>query len=293
MLPLRLLHETGKGQYGTAIRIALGIWGVAAIALAVSVAARGISDLAVAIALVGLLTMGLMLVAIAARAMGRLADILASISLQAALARKGWQPEAFFTDGAAATPPLSLLLLKCLEFCKPRKVLELGSGQSSKLLALYHRDTPGVEVTTFEHDKEFAELMRTAVTHQGRVHNYCWAPLVPTEFSVANGVRISTEWYDRNVTTLAGPFDLVLVDGPDDINATYGRAGVLTVIPEALASTFVVIFDDADRYGIAKTTELFGDLLRKSGRSFIYFEVHGIKTHAVFCSNTYRFLRST
>ena len=192
MRPSRWLHQFGKGQYATASRIALGIWCVAAISLAASIAVTAILNIAFAAAFLGLLTVSVILVSIATRGLGRLAEVSAAVSLQATLIRKGWHPDSFFTDGAAATPTLCLLLVKCLEFCKPKRILEIGSGQSSKLLALYHREARDVDVTTLEQDQKFAEFLRESLTHRYRIHNYCWAPLVPTQFSVAYGVQVST-----------------------------------------------------------------------------------------------------
>jgi hypothetical protein len=70
----------------------------------------------------------------------KLNDTHYAISLEAELRRAGYDPVNFFTDGGAANPSLQLLHLKILRFCRPQRILELGSGQTTKLLSCYARE---------------------------------------------------------------------------------------------------------------------------------------------------------
>jgi predicted O-methyltransferase YrrM len=286
----RRVHAIQKGLYGPAVTASLLLTAVTAL---IGGAALVSAPLRPAATVIGL-TIAALLVTIAvfigSRIIGRLDDLAASVSLNASLARMRWEPEAFFTDQAAATPSLQLLLLKCLQFCRPTRILELGSGQTSKLLGFYYRDTPGVQVTTFEENEEYARMMTEVLTRQGALHDYRWSPLRPTTFRVGD-VSVTTLWYEA-AKVPTEPYDLILVDGPSEANDHYARSGFLSWMPDALAPKFIVIFDDADMYGSAMTMRLFRTMLESANREFHYFEVHGIKTHGVFCSSEFRFLRS-
>src|SRR5687768_6804653 len=124
-----------KGHYGTWL-------GIAAAGAVITISALGIGllmprwrSVAALVALGDLAVTVLIIVALVARSNGQLLDLAANVSLQAHLARAQFTATDFFVDGAAASPTLQLVLVKVLNLCRPTTVLELGSGQTTKLLA--------------------------------------------------------------------------------------------------------------------------------------------------------------
>lgn len=227
------------------------------------------------------------------RASAKLNDLHYELSLHANMRAKRYRIEDLYFDGAAANPSLMLLLWKCLHMCHPRSVLELGSGQTTKLLGLYYRDHPGVEVLTLEQDGRWVEILRTATTHDGRCHDYCHAPLKPTSFvNLGAQTKIETDWYSVNGKLAGRTFDLILVDGPNGSNR-YSRSGVLEWVPQILADSFVVIFDDAERYGEIMTIEAFEKTLQARHVPYVGFDVNGVTRQYVFCSPAFSFLKYT
>jgi hypothetical protein len=195
--------------------------------------------------------------------LGRFNDINALVSLHFTLQRLDWNPPAFFTDGAAGSPTLQLALLKYLLLTHPTTVLELGSGQTSKLLSCYQRDHPDAYVLTLEEDHAFAEVMRPYITHE-----YRSAPLNP--------------WYDvpRN-----RPFDLVLVDGPSDLTK---RVGIANCLPRILSPSFVLLLDDTEHRTMRPTLTACDRALRDTPHR--RFQIEGWKQQTVYCSAQHRFL---
>ena len=195
------------------------------------------------------------------RTLGRLNDLNALVSLHFTLIRLGWSPPAFFTDGAAANPTLQLMLLKALLFTAPQSILELGSGQSTKILSCYHRDNPGSYILTLEEDEGFAKVMRPLVSHDYRHVSF-------------------SRWYDVELTR---QFDLILVDGPSDVPK---RMGLLDHLPRILAPSFILVIDDTDQRATVPMVRSCGRLLPPH----ISFRVRGWKEQTVFCSPDHRFL---
>ncbi len=227
------------------------------------------------------------------RLRGKLNDVHCAISLESSLLRAGYRVADLFTDGAAATPSLQLHSLKILLFCRPKNVLELGSGQSTKLLSEYARQHPDAYVLTLEQDNTWVERLAGQVTH-----DYRHVPLERKDF-VCRGSRLNlaTDWYQDLPELHRVKFDYILVDGPDPgtlgtAHTGYARSGILQYMPEILAESFVVVFDDAERYGEIMTTAALEAILRACKVRYVRFTIHGTKDQVVFCSPDRSFLRS-
>jgi hypothetical protein len=89
----------------------------------------------------------------------------------------------------------------------------------------------------------------------------------------------------------------LLVDGPDHGGpgtqfVDYARSGILQYMPDLLAPKFIVVFDDAERYGETMTINALDALLRATDIPFVRFARHGMKSQVAFCSPEFAFLRS-
>ena len=137
----------------------------------------------------GLAGLGFGVVWLHLRIVERLNDVTALVSLNATLRRLNWNPPAFFTDGAAASPTLQHTLLKSLLLTTPDSILELGSGQSTKLLSLYRGDHPECYVLTLEESEAWAGQMSKLISH-----DYRFSPVTTKQIQLS-GRSVSTEWY--------------------------------------------------------------------------------------------------
>jgi glycosyltransferase involved in cell wall biosynthesis/predicted O-methyltransferase YrrM len=123
---------------------------------------------------------------------------------------------------------------------RPARILEVGSGASTVLLAA-HAAATGAQVVTLEHDPRFAakttDLLRRAGL--GRHVRLVTTPLEP--LACADGR--THPWY---ATTLTGPIDFVLIDGPP---GRFGREAALFAIAGELAADWEAWLDDGYRDG--------------------------------------------
>ena len=237
---------------------------------------------------IGLLTL---IIFIQSKLSAKLNDIRCMLSLHFNLNTKGYRVTDFFMDAAAADASLCLFLLKCLISVRPRSVLELGSGQTTKLLANYYAENPDAYVLSLENNEAWAQTVRKLITLEGKCHDIRYSPLESYEFSLDGlGLTIRTNWYQHTEELSNHNFDLILVDGPNG-TPHLSRSGILKYIPEILAPSFVIIIDDAGRYGEISTIQVLKRLLKSRGVDFLCWEMNGIKRQYVLCSKTLAFLR--
>jgi hypothetical protein len=275
--------------------VALSIFGILAILAfqIIGLLCTSLWEFCLAVSLVGITLFLSVVIIIQNLTRAKVNDIHYAISLSSALKDAGYEMEQFYTDGAAASPSLQLFNLKVLQFCRPKRILELGSGQTTKILSCYANGSPGSYVLTLEQNELWYKLVREKVGH-----DYRFAPLTKTSF-VCQGSHLSLDslWYEEQEEIAKGGFDYVLVDGPDPGTAGVAfvgnsRCGVLKYLPSILSSSFVIVFDDAERYGEIMTINNLEDILIATKIPYIRFSIHGIKTQVVFCSPDKSFLRS-
>jgi hypothetical protein len=271
---------------------------VALSALGAALLMPQLTTVALIVSLGYLVASALIIVALLARSGGHSLDLAANVSLQSQLARDGFSATDFFVDGAAGSPTLQLLLAKVLNLCKPNTVLELGSGQTTKVLAHYARSRAAVAVLTIEEDSDWHRRL-SAVLHAPPNHQYCSSRLEPRDvFLPNNRGQISTLWYgDAESLLAARRFQLILVDGPTNFRrgdefVRYSRSGLIPHLPSILDDSFVIIIDDTDNYGYFLTARSMRESIAEGGRAVHAFEVHGVKSHTVLCSPDWQFLRS-
>lgn len=153
-----------------------------------------------------------------------------------------WVPRRLYPAGGAAGPLLLYCLIRALEELPIQRVLELGAGQSTKLLDAWSRSRKG-RFVTFEQDADWAA--RIAGECDSSSGSVLHLPLVPISTPAGPG-----HWY---APPPAGAlpeegFDLLLVDGPVGTRR-FSRYGIVEHIPEWLGEEWGILWDDLDRVG--------------------------------------------
>jgi len=165
------------------------------------------------------------------RALRRLAPMDLPGEDQLAALTYGWN-----NDGWSASSAFMREALSCA-WQANGPILECGSGLSTLLLALV-ADRTGSTVWSLEHDASWAAHVRTALNAHGfRNVKVQHAPLRPFG---------DYWWYSVPVDVLPRPIALVACDGPPG-STPGGRYGLLPVTRSRLASSCVILLDDAAR----------------------------------------------
>ncbi len=121
---------------------------------------------------------------------------------------------------------------------RPRRVLELGSGRSTLVLAEGAREL-GFELVTLEHDLKFYRQTRARLIRAG-LGRFCQLHFVPLRKHSLPG-RTDARWYSAQ---LEGRFDFVFADGPPE---RFGRSAILFALQRHLTSAWELWLNDAER----------------------------------------------
>ena len=161
---------------------------------------------------------------------------------------KWLRQQAFSPGGWAVGYAFLYVLYRILDDMQPKKVVEFGLGQSTRMLMQYS-DYFKAEVHTFEHDMHWLHFFKAKFekTDDSRIH-HVQAELV--EFKGFKTLR-----YKENVEQITGgDIELILLDGPNG-SERYSRIQILDLIPQSInKDNFCIIIDDFQRIG-EKDTE--------------------------------------
>jgi predicted O-methyltransferase YrrM len=135
---------------------------------------------------------------------------------------------------------------------KPRRIVEFGSGLSTRIFATYARRMAhqglSVRVLSVEHDQGWLEKTRGSLLQAGdddwveTVH----APLREQRLLGRAVVAYNTSQTDLRRQGGASGFDMCFIDGPP---GTVGRVGSLALAARYLADGSYILLDDAYRSG--------------------------------------------
>jgi hypothetical protein len=136
---------------------------------------------------------------------------------------------------------LAIELAAYLDHVRPRRILEVGSGYSTAILAAYAAQS-GAEVVTLEHDKTYFRTTMRGLHRLGvdRHVDLRLAPLRPHWFEG----RGPYQWYDA---PLEGDFDFVFIDGPPKGQGREGRRAAFFALRRHLRPGWQVWIDDGSR----------------------------------------------
>lgn len=155
--------------------------------------------------------------------------------------------------GWKITPDFACLLAEIVDDARPARVLELGSGSSTVLLARLLAPS-GATLTSLEQDAAHADLTRkmiaaTPAAGGARTH-VAHAPVAPWK----DAREGDAPWYSEAALAALppgheGPWDLVVVDGPSTQGRADARFPALPRLLARLSPRAIVVLDDAARPG--------------------------------------------
>jgi predicted O-methyltransferase YrrM len=170
------------------------------------------------------------------------AQVEALLELRDLLPRRAPMPP---TRGFPAAPTTLLYLVQTVLDRRPGLVVECGSGVSSVWIGYALERLGAGRCITLEHDPEFAQLTREALSKHGLsdVVEVRDAPLRATELASE-----TFQWYDVDALHDVRDAELVFVDGPPGFTGPLARFPAVPVLKPLLSTTgAIVILDDAGR----------------------------------------------
>jgi len=203
-----------------------------------------------------------------------------------AIADCPWLPYKSFAAGGWAMDNAALYtVFRILNDTRPKRTLEFGLGQSSKMTHQYAAYYPDTKVTTIEHDEAWRDFFLKGLP----------AGLAPDiqihELEKRTLFGVETLTYAGLEAVIQKKYDFVMVDGPFG-SARYSRSQIIDIVKNGLPETFVILIDDTERSGEQETLRALTEVLSEQNRRFEcrHFPGDTTKWHSIICSPDLRFL---
>jgi len=213
------------------------------------------------------------------------------VHISAALLRKvfegsKWLKHKSFKPGFWAMDNAALhTLFHILNSGKPKKIMEFGLGQSSKMVhqyALFSENATAVTAVTIEHNRKWAEDFCKDLPEELKLN---------IKYFDAENVSIhgheTLTYKDIPKIWGEGGYDFIIVDGPYG-SKHYSRSQIINIVGYGLPEQFCIFMDDTGRKGEKETVKEISRVLEEKGIKHWITEYKGIrKRHTVICSELY------
>jgi hypothetical protein len=181
-----------------------------------------------------------------------------------------WMDIKLHTKGYAANWSFLYLLLKFITEKQPDNLLELGSGQTSKLIYNYILENNNKTALVLEDYKNWYDEFKP--NFNSPRFEYLYKPL--------NKQLIGEKeifWYSFDFNDIEKFFNLIVIDGPAG-SYNYSRLGISKYLTSIISSEdFLIIMDDSERRGERQTLEILKKKLTKANISFHIKHIYGRK----------------
>ena len=201
-----------------------------------------------------------------------------------------WLQNTSFSAGRWAVGYQYLYVLyRVLNEIRPQHILELGLGQSTRMIGQYASSHEQVEHFVVEHDPEGIDFFSRDFTLSERSKIIKLdREMIP--FKEAEAVRVFKGFEEQ---FNGRKFDFISIDAPLGADMKqYARIDVLKMLPDCLADNFIIMIDDTERPGETNTVNAMKEQLKQSGITFAVGRYSGNKDCTVICSDDLKFVCS-
>lgn len=206
------------------------------------------------------------------------------------ISQSSWLSQKNFSPGRWAVGyPILYVMYRILNEVRPKHILELGLGQSTRMISQYAAAFDDVEHIVIEHDQEWIDFFTNDFSLSPRSHIIRLdREMVP--FKDAEQVRVFSGFQE----VISGKkFDFILIDAPfgGDMKQ-YARIDVLGSLPECLSNSFVILIDDCNRNGEKNTVQEMKLRLKKYSVEYEEGIYRSEKDSVILTSKDIKFLCS-
>lgn len=201
-----------------------------------------------------------------------------------------WLHDKTFSPGRWAVGyPALYAIYRILNEVRPKRILELGLGQSTRMMGQYAAEHRGVEHIIVESGQEWVKffLKEFDLSAQSSIIEL---ELELATYKEATEVRMFKGFKEA----LTGQkFDFIFIDAPlgSDMKH-YARIDVLNLLPELLNETFAIMVDDCDRVGELHMIRELEAILRASSIRYKKGRYVGSKACCLLASTNWEYLCS-
>lgn len=214
-------------------------------------------------------------------------EILYGMNFDRAISESSWLKRKDFAPGGMAVCSQYLYILyKILDSQKFKNLLDVGMGQTSKMMCQYADSNLEVNHTIIEADKEWIDFFTASQSM-----DYSKVELMEYETRKVNGseVRCFSEFEQRLQDQ---KFDYISIDAPLG-SELYSRVDILEILPQCLADSWIIMMDDVGRIGERNTLEKIRNVLEEHKIKYVEQQYSGAdKSFVVLASYDNRFFTS-
>ncbi|KZX12187.1 hypothetical protein [Methanobrevibacter curvatus] len=179
-------------------------------------------------------------------------------------------------------------LFRILDEMKPKNILELGLGQTTKMTAQYvYNSDEEIKLTVIDSDQSWINNFSKNLT-LNRNTNIFQVNMEECQTSSGNK-NFRYENFENLIKK--DQFDLIIIDGPIGFNQKYPRTNILNIIENHLKEEFIIILDDYDRQGEKNTSQKIKDKLNNKNIKYDTKIFRGLKHQIVFFTQKYFFIK--
>lgn len=199
-----------------------------------------------------------------------------------------WLKDQPFSPGRAAIGyPTLYALYRILDEFQPKSILEMGLGQSTRMIGSYvkWKVNKGEQChhMIVEHDETWIDFFKNSFTLSSGTE-MVRLDLKEAAFDAPGGGKTEVKLYQGFAERLRGrKFDLIFIDGPFG-SPVYSRVDIIDLIPECLENSFMLMLDDAERPGEQNTLKMIGNFLQECGIGYYMGYYIGQKATAIITS---------
>ena len=156
-----------------------------------------------------------------------------------------WLKDKTFSPGRWAVGyPYLYVMYRVLNETRPKRILELGLGQSTRMIAQYATAFEDVEHIVVENDKSWISFFSENLPLSQRTQ----VLELDLEMRSYNGIQNIRAYKDFAQTLTNHKFDFILIDGPvgGDMH-NLARMDILDIVPDCLDNSFIIMIDDCNR----------------------------------------------
>ena len=185
--------------------------------------------------------------------------------------------------------PALYTLYRILNEAKPSRILELGLGQSTRMIGQYAYHFKNITHIIVEHDTKWIDFFKKdfILSNNSNIVNL---DLTMTNYKDENTVRT---FYRFKENFNNKKFDFICIDAPYGYDMKkYSRIDILQILPDCLDENFIIMIDDTNRTGENNTIKEICSILETHSIEYHIGNYEGCKKSSVICSSTMKFFSS-
>ncbi|ADL33251.1 hypothetical protein bpr_I0504 [Butyrivibrio proteoclasticus B316] len=187
------------------------------------------------------------------------------------------------------------VMFRILNELQPQSILELGMGQSTRLIGQYIKTRDNAKDYIHycvEHDENWANIFSTQFELDKSRSEVVILPLDKVSFTdEQNNIRDTIIYKGFFEHFNSKTFDIISIDGPFGFgDPLFSRIDTIDILPHCLNDNFCIIVDDCQRDGERNTAEAMIAKLQEYGVDCEYTVYAGEKEMYIITSKSWSFL---